>query len=194
MTIAYSSAIPNPPNDPADDVSTMKSNAGAIADILAVDHVGFNVAGGGQHAQVTFHSNNPPTPTVSPPVLFTNNQDGAGNPLPGSLAELFFYSGDAPHSKDQYNVTGTNGSVLLPMGIILKWGSQTFAGSQNPSVGFISAFPNACLGVQITLLNTNSTVPAAWRLSSIASGPASGFTANVQASGTTTMYWLAIGN
>jgi hypothetical protein len=49
MTIPYSSTIPNPPNDPADDVSTMQTNAGSIATIIAVDHVGFNVGGGGQH-------------------------------------------------------------------------------------------------------------------------------------------------
>lgn len=191
MTIAYSLAIPNPPNDPADDVATMQSNAGAISTIIAVDHVGFNVSGGGQHNQVTFNANNVPVPTVNPPVLFTNNQDGAGTSLPGSLSQLFFYSGDAAHSKNQYNITGSNGSVLLPMGMILKWGSQSFSGSQNPSVTFTNAFPNNCFGVQLTLLNANGTVPAAWRLSTVT---ASGWTGNVQATGSTTMYWLAIGN
>jgi hypothetical protein len=190
MTFPYSSAIPNPPNDPADDVKTMQTNAGSINSIIAVDHVGFNVAGGGQHNQVTFNSNNPPTPPVSPPILFTNNVDGAGNSLPGSLAELFFYSGSTPQSKDQYNVTAANGSVMLPMGIILKWGSATFVGSQSPSVTFTNAFPNACFGVQLSLLNTGGTQTQ----NRLATVTASGFTANVNASGASTWYWLAIGN
>jgi hypothetical protein len=49
MTFPYSSAIPNPPNDPADDVFIMQTNSTSIADIIAVDHVGFNDPGGGQH-------------------------------------------------------------------------------------------------------------------------------------------------
>lgn len=191
MTIPYSSTTPNPPNDPADDVGIMQTNAGSISTIIAVDHVGFNVSGGGQHKKVTFNSNNPPASPVSPPVLFTNIVDGAGNALPGSLAELFFYSGSAAQGQNQYNVTATNGSVMLPMGIILKWGSETFVGSQSPTVNFTNAFPNACFGVQLTLLNTNATVPTAWRLSTVT---ASGWTGNVQVNGSTTMYWLAIGN
>jgi len=190
MTFPYSPAIPNPPNDPADDVSIMQTNAESISSILAVDHVGFNLSAGGQHKQITFNSNNPPAPPVSPPVLFTNNQDGAGNNLPGSLAELFFYSGSAAHSANQYNVTGTNGSVLLPMGIILKWGSATFVGSQSPSVTFTNAFPNNCFGVQLSLLNAGGTQTQN-RLSTVTT---SGFTASVNASGSSTWYWLAIGN
>lgn len=195
MTFPYSPMIPNPPNDPADDVTTMQTNAGSINSIIAVDHVGFNITGGGQHEQVTFNSNNPPTPPVSPPILFTNNVDGAGNALPGSLSELFFYSGTAPQSKDQYNVTATNGSVMLPMGIILKWGNTgNFVGSMSPVVGFTNAFPNACFSVQLTLLNSNATAPTATRLLSIASGPSNGFQADVRASGNSTLYWIAIGN
>jgi hypothetical protein len=190
MTIPYSSTIPNPPNDPADDVSAMQTNAGSISTIIAVDHVGFNVSGGGQHAQVTFNSNNPPTPPVSPPILFTNNQDGAGNNLPGSLAELFFYSGSAAQSKNQYNVSATNGSVMLPMGIILKWGTDSFTGSAGITVNFTNAFPNNCFGVQISLLNTGGTQTQS-RLSTYS---ASGFTGSVNASGSCTLFWWAIGN
>ena len=191
MTFTYFPNLPNPPDDPADDVAGMQTNSASIASLIDVDHVGFNTAGGGQHEQVTFNANNVPTPPVSPPVLFINNQDGAGNNLPGSLSELFFYSGDSAHSKNQYNVTGSNGSVMLMMGIILKWGSQSFVGSQNPTITFTQPFPNNCFGVQLTLLNTNATVPAAWRLSTVTT---SGWTGNIQVTGSTTLYWFAIGN
>ena len=93
MTIAYNSSIPNPPNDPADDVSIMQSNAAAISSIIAIDHVGFNVAGSGQHNQVTFNANNVPSVPTSPPVLFTNTMSGTH--------QLYFNSGNAAHSSDK---------------------------------------------------------------------------------------------
>jgi hypothetical protein len=194
MTFPYSPAIPNPPNDPADDVKTMQTNAGSINSIIAVDHVGFNVAGGGQHNQVTFNSNNPPTPPVSPPILFTNNVDGAGNSLPGSLAELFFYSGSTPQSKDQYNVTTANGSVMLPMGIIVKWGTYSIAGvSNSQAVTFTNAFPNALFGVNISCITSGSIGDL--EINYTPNSP-SGFTGRRQGNAPTgpTYFFIAIGN
>lgn len=196
MTFPYSPAIPNPPNDPADDVSIMQTNAGSISSILAVDHVGFNLSGGGEHKQVTFNSNNPPAPPVSPAVLFTNNQDGAGNNLPGSLAELFFYSGSASQSANQYNITATNGSVLLMMGVILKWGSYTLGpGVPSTTITFTNAFPN-----NIFSIVTGSNVSGSPNdLPRIISNSTAGFVGGrVNASsplgGTFTYYYVAIGN
>lgn len=211
MTISYSFGIPNPPNDPADDVATMQSNALAISDIIAVDHVGFNFTGGGQHNQVTFNANRvpvfaPPSNAINPPVLFTNTQDGKGNSLPGTLAELFFYSGNTAQSKNQYNVTASNGSVMLPMGIIVKWGNQVFSGTQNPGVTFTDAFPNACFGVWPSILNANyagftpsssNPTPMNVLTSQTGTNGTTGFTARVTGNGSAgniTYFWLAIGN
>jgi hypothetical protein len=95
MTFSYNGAIPNPPNDPAADVGTMQQNATSIGNIIAVDHVGFNTAGGGQHKQVTFNANSVPAVfPVTPPVLFTNTVAG--------LPQLLFYSGAAASSSSQY--------------------------------------------------------------------------------------------
>jgi len=190
MTFTYFPSVPVSTNYPGDDQPSMATNTGSIASIIAVDHVGFNVAGGGQHAQVTFNANNVPSLPTSVPIMFTNNQDGLGNALPGSLSQAFIYSGTSAQSAHQYNVTSTNGSVLLPMGIIMKWGSQSFVGSQSPTVTFANAFPNACFNVQLSLLNTGATQTQ----NRIATITASGFTANVNASGASTWYWVAIGN
>lgn len=142
MTWPYNPSIPNPPNDPADDVSGMQTNASSIASLIAIDHVPFNVAGGGQHEQVTFNANNVPTPPVSPPVLFTNTVAG--------LPQLFFYSGDAAHSSNQYVASG-NGSTMLLGGIILKWGAATItSGNSSVNVTFASAFPNTAFVVNAT--------------------------------------------
>lgn len=141
MTWPYNPAIPNPPNDPADDVPGMQINASSIASLIDIDHVGFNVAGGGQHEQVTFNSNNVPSVfPVSPPIEFTNAITGGNN-------GLFFYSGSAVQSANQYVATG-NGSTMLLGGIILKWGQASANGIQ--TITFPVAFPNNCFTVLVT--------------------------------------------
>lgn len=192
MGIPYDPTKPAQNDRPSNDQAPMQSNFSSIKTLIDVDHLDFSNVDYGMHQWVQM-----PTPysagaTVSVPRFFTNTVDGSGNSLPGSLAQFFLYNaGTAAQSSLQNNVTSTNGSVMLPMGIILKWGNQSFSGSQNPSVVFNHAFPNACFGVQLTLLNSNGTVPSAWRLTTVST---TGWTGNVQASGTTTLYWLAIGN
>jgi hypothetical protein len=159
MGIAYDPTKPAANDKPANDQPIMQTNFASIKTLIDVDHVDFSNAQYGQHNQVTFATispPNPPTPPVTPPQLFTNTQDGAGNNLPAGLAQLFFYSGDASHSKNQYT-SSNNGSVILTGGIILKWG--TASGVTNGStVNFVSAFPNNCFGVQVTLNIASSLV------------------------------------
>jgi hypothetical protein len=189
MTIAYSSAIPDPVNDPGDDVSTMQSNAGAISQIVAIDHVGFNVSGSGQHNQVTFNANNVPVPPVSPPILFTNTAAG--------LPQLFFYSGNAAHSSDQYVISG-NGSVLVMGGIILKWGSYTMAnGVATTPVVFASPFPNSNPPFGVYFGSNVSGSPNNLPIVQVGTLTNAGFTAarvSGSSGGTYTYYYLAIGN
>lgn len=187
MTFSYNPSLPNPPNDPADDVPGMQVNSASISGLIAVDHIGFNVSGGGQHKQITFNSNNVPGSfPVNPPVLFTNSIIGGNN-------GLFFYSGTAAQSSNQYSNSASNGSVLLMGGIIIKWGSQSFSGSQNPVVTFAQPFPNACFNVQLSLVNTMSATFTPQNV--LTTTPTTtGFTARVGAAGASTWYWLAIGN
>lgn len=192
MGITYDPTKPAANDRPANDQGPMQTNFASIKTLIDVDHVDFGNANYGMHQWVQFPYIYSAGATVAVPRLFTNTVDGSGNALPGSLAQFLMYNGGAAaQSSLQNNVTGSNGSVMLPMGIIMKWGSQSFSGSQNPSVTFTNAFPNNCFGVQLTLLNTNSTVPSAWRLTTVTT---SGWTGNVQATGSTTMYWFAIGN
>lgn len=92
MTIPYNPNVPAANDPPTNDQPAMLQNAGSIPAIIAVDHVGFNTAGSGQHNQVTFNTTNPPG---SPPVglqsiLYTN----AGVAKPAS-AQLFWQNQDA---------------------------------------------------------------------------------------------------
>ena len=146
-TYTYNNAIPAANNNPSLDQPDMLTNTQSIDSLIAVDHVGFNAAGGGRHNQITFNANNVPAVPTSPPVLFTNTVAG--------IPQLFFYSGNASQSSSQYTAAA-NGSTFLFGGIILKWGQVTVTGQQTVNFGAagggnpglnVGAFPNACFTV-----------------------------------------------
>jgi hypothetical protein len=146
MSFPYDPTLPNPPDDPADDVAGMQTNASSISQLIAVDHSGFNTSTGGTHMQVTYSSNNPPgTFPVSPPVSFTDLPTNYGGTP--TYPQQFFFSGTNFKSLQQYLLTA-QGSVLLAGGIILKWGSGTASNAiSGNNILFASAFPNTVLGV-----------------------------------------------
>jgi len=194
MVFNYDPTIPNPPNDPADDVSIMQTNSSSISGLIAVDHVGFNVAAGGTHKQVTFSSNNIPSATPTFPTAFTALPTlYAGTP---NKAQLFFYPpvSSAAGSKDQYKLTGT-GSVLLLGGIILKWGLVTIGnGNQTEATTFVTDFPNNCFNVQLTP-TSNPAGLTSGNYPGVATQSVSGFTASRNGTGTAlTYFYTAIGN
>lgn len=74
MSFSYDPTLPNPPDDPADDVDQMQVNSQSISDLIEVDHVGFNDASGGEHKEVTFNNKNvPAAPTDPKSILYTNS-------------------------------------------------------------------------------------------------------------------------
>ena len=187
MTIPYNVTLPNPPDDPADDVPGMQVNTGSIATFAAVDHVGFNTPGGGLHQQVTFYKDNIPTlPTLLDPsgnnqgILFSNTVGV------GTVNQLFYYAGTAAQSSAQYVATGSSGSTFLLGGIILKWGTV----ATGVPVSFASPFPNAVFSL---VLSGFTTTPAGNGIISYSALTATGFTAHQNGSGTTVTY-IAIGN
>lgn len=185
MSFTYNNAVPASGDNPSVDQPDMLTNAQAIASIIAVDHVGFNTAGGGKHLQVTFNSNNVPVPPVTPPVLFTNTVAG--------LAQLFFYSGDAAHSANQYTAAAT-GSTFLLGGIIMKWGVVLNPPSGNSTVTFSTAFPNN-LYVAIPIgVRTNSSSVNSVYVNSGATFDRTTFGFTTTSSNFTKVMWVAIGN
>lgn len=165
----------------------IRNNFSNYNTVVSVDHVAPNAAGQGEHQQVTFNAVHVPAAgTTTPPILFTNIQDGAGNALPGSLAQLFYYTGLDAKSRDQY-VSQAAGSCLLFGGIILKWGTGALTAAQTT---FPVAFPNNCFCVTIT---GSSTLYTGGFVSTSLS--AAGFTASrTSGSGNTGFYYIAIGN
>ena len=196
----FNASVPGANNNPSDDQNPMLQDNISTLGILGVDHITFNINNGGQHKQITFNQDTSqgfpyvPALPASPPVLFTNIKDGAGNILPGSplpIPELFYYSGSAAQSSSQY-LSQPNGSVLVLGGIIFKWGSSGLIGSQLTfaSLG-IPSFPNACFSVVVN--GNNLAYSGGFIVTAI--GP-TGFTVSRSSGspGNTGYYFTAIGN
>lgn len=142
MSFPYDPTLPNPPDDPGDDVSGMQTNASSISSLIAVDHSGFNLSTGGTHLQVTYSSNNVPSLPTSYPTSFTDLPTNYGGTP--TYPQQFFFSGNAAKSSYQYVLSG-QGSVLLAGGIVLKWGSGTInfpASSSGTPISFVYPFIN----------------------------------------------------
>ena len=142
---AYFNAIPQAGDNPSVSQGQMLINFASLSTWTGVDHVLIGSTGYGTHQQVTFNSNNTPSSPTNPPVLFTK--------LVNSLGQLFFYSGSAAQSADQYVAAG-NGSTMLLGGIIIKWFTVTFtANFQSFSFSSLGVgnFPNNAFGAVIGL-------------------------------------------
>ena len=198
MIFPYFPNVPNPPDDPADDIGDMQTNSGSINGIIAVDHIGFNVAGGGLHNQVTFGANNVPTLPLINGVLFTQNAP--------AISQLFYYSGTAAQSSDQYAQNAANGSTFMLGGIIVKWGvvvgthsGGTFVGGDTGNVTFSTSFPNNCFNILTSLCN-GATLPTSQGNISILSSSITtagfnwGIITNTSGNRYDQFFWVALGN
>lgn len=176
---SYTDTEPAPNSTPSFSQPLMLVNCQSIEGLIAVDHVGFNSNNGGQHKAIEFNQDTSyvPIPPVSPPQLFTNTVSG--------LPQLFYYSGDAAHSANQY-VANANGSTFLLGGMIMKWGVIGPVGAGGTTITFPVAFPNACYVVTATALSAST--PSV----SVSSIGTTSFVA--KASSSTNACYIAIGN
>lgn len=102
----YNRDIPDGPNNPSNDQPKMQVNTNSIDDLLAIDHVSFNVttAPNGTHLQTTFSSKNAAGAQIDPQsVLYT------GNGTASTVAEMFY----------------RNQNGILPISSIKAYGSFT---------------------------------------------------------------------
>lgn len=188
--MAYNPNVPATGHNGSQDYQAMQGNFAQIATSYNTDHIPLNSGSHiGDHQKVTFGINSVPSSPVSPPVMFTNIQDGAGTNLPGGIPQLFFYSGTATEGQNQY-IVGTDGSVLLPMGIILKWGAVNFT-TNSKVITFTPAFPNNVFSIT---LNGQTNIPASNGALSYGNQTVSGFTAFQPLNSALTATYIAIGN
>lgn len=105
MSFPYTTGLPNPPDNPSNDVSGMQQNTNTIDSYVAVDHVGFNNSAGGQHQQVTLPNNNTPS---SPAALASVIYTGPGTAL-NSASQLFY----------------VNSAITVQLSCVRAWGFIT---------------------------------------------------------------------
>ncbi len=125
----YNENLPNPPDDPAVDVSGMQLNSQSIQGIIGVDHVTFNNNSGGYHNQVSFAINQAaPGIGLGVAELFANNvaSDSKTYPYWQNASTNFPLAGPFK--------INANGYTTLPGGFIIQWG-QCAAYSGNFSSG-----------------------------------------------------------
>lgn len=128
MSFPYTTGLPNPPNDPSNDVGGMQQNTNTINSWTAVDHVGFNNSAGGQHKQITFNNTAAPSSPTDPlSYLFTS--------LVSSHPQLFFLNSINTYQLTNLaltslsNFSGNQKGLTTPWGLILNWGDVQGFGS-----------------------------------------------------------------
>ena len=150
----YNPNIPQATDDPSTSQAQLLDNFGELNTFLAVNHVALNASGQGKHtfAELVNQAAIPPGLVANEGTLYTKQVS--------SVSQLF-YTPD--NSGIEYQMTGNFtsadiGSLLIPGGLIMNWGSGTIAGGSTP-VTYHTAFTTATYVITLgNGANTPSTV------------------------------------
>jgi len=196
----YNTTLPNPPDDPADDVAAMQTNTMSVAGWTEVDHVGFNNTLGGFHNIVTF-AKSFPFPASIPLFVPGIANLCAGQTVNSDNQNWPVWRNNAPNGP--YQIMGQNsaplsttGYITTSFGLIIQWGKVNKPNSLTGNVTFPLTFPNAVFGIFFTLARnsnssdsiwintsgTNNNVGFAWKASTSLGNNGDFF------------FWMAIGN
>lgn len=222
MTLfSYNNNVPNPPDDPGDDVGDMNQNTKSIEGIIAQDHVGFDLLDGGYHKVIhqknqTINSQSIWIPSNSGiisaiqatkitgvqqtfPLLYTPDTTGGTQDT-----QLFSMTGKGGISQLTGNLATSDGWVWVG-GILLQWGSFLKVGPnwppastqlvfKNRVVGAIP-FPNNCFVVLTTFIGPTSATSADICINSKSDTDFFWqFTGSTLSASYSGFYWVAVGN
>lgn len=184
--IGYNLNIPAANNNPSQDQPKMQTNTNAINTLISLDHFTFADSQAGRHKQVTLTNEAAPGLNGGNGVLYGNLQAGQSWPF-WQNALGSFQLATLPV------ISATQGSAVIPGGLILKWGKITSPGSSGTLI-YTTPFPsgNPPLTIQLTLERSsgNQTVTVD---DSPAPTPAA-FDYLASSGGSAFLYWFAIGN
>lgn len=158
MSFPYNKDLPNPPNNPSQDVGGMQENSQSIDAWVNVDHQGFNNPLGGQHSQVTFPLNLAQGSQANPAsVLFTAQGTASGS----NKSELDYKNQLGTFVLSSIKAFGvfatvTSGPVTLLMGFNVV--SVTLVSSATYSIAIT---PGVINGTNVGVLTSNQAVGAA---------------------------------
>lgn len=151
MSFPYDGSIPNPSDNPSNDVGTMQSNATSISNLIARDHFPFNNTSGGWHVQVTLPSFSGTTPTtIAGQGAVYVKTDSAGQQALWFIRDGFAGSNvQLTTSKILAPTVAINGCTFLPGGILMQWG-RVNTPTDGQTVTFPVMFPNAVFSIVAT--------------------------------------------
>lgn len=201
MNVPYFPNIPNAPDDPADDQPLMQTNAGSIATLIGVDHVGFGNNDGGRHKQVQ---------AIAQAVIPAGLRAGEGTLYTKTLSgnTQLYYTPDV--SGKEFILTRTDtaffascgtGWSFLPGGgtnsPFIQYGIVTGLTTLPSTVTFTRPFQSPPISIVASaLVNTTFSVGAAnevYILNGIGFITATGFQISASNTKVTSAYWIAIG-
>lgn len=139
MTFTFNTGVPAAGNNPSVDQPDMLSNNVSTNSILAVDHISFNTAGGGQHLQMHMNATPnyvavPPPPVGNDSIIYSN----AG--IASAAAQLFL----------------RNSNVILPLSNIRAWAFCNSAGIIATQSQNVTSVVRNSLGNYTVTLVTNA--------------------------------------
>jgi hypothetical protein len=185
----YTTAIPGSGDNPSVSQGPMAVNCTSIANLIAIDHFGFNNNQGGYHNIIhqPFQS-----PSVDPAPLAGIGQTYVKTV--GSDQQLFYESGNGVISQITSPFTplpATNGFSYLPGGILIQWGLATTASGS--TITFPTAFSTAVYNIQCSIFqNTTNRHFVYARTSTLANFVTTQLDSGGSAE-TNTFNWVAIG-
>jgi hypothetical protein len=185
MTFTYNINVPNGPNDPADDQPQMLTNTVSISNLIAVDHIGFNVPEGGLHKQVTMNNQTPPGIGTGDGVFFASLNNSNSYPAwQNALGPIAMMT-----NPPLQNATGYS---PLPGGMLIQWGIGTTTGT-NTLILFGTSF--SLLGVAANPYTVVCTPQSSVAAGIFAVTAVSSVNFNFQRAAVAnySFYWIAIG-
>src|ERR1041385_3031271 len=126
MSFTYNRDIPDGPNNPSVDQPKMKTNTNSTDDLIAVDHVSFNLSSGGYHT-VIHQTLQGSDPAAIPSINQMYSKDYTPDTTGGTAdTQLFSMTGDGIISQlSGYQTTDIRNGWQWIGGILLQWGCVT---------------------------------------------------------------------
>lgn len=153
----YDPTIPNPPNDPADDVFVMQTNSQSIFNIMKVDHIGFGSNQGGFHNLMHFITQTSDPVATNPfGQLYTFIPT---TPVGQTDAQLFYQSPMGVKTQLTGKSTFTMNGFIQLGALTIQWGQALCASNALTTVTFPTPFSATVFSVvAIMQRNENSNV------------------------------------
>jgi len=196
--MTFSNDIPRPTDIPSQSQALMRINNSQLDTVFGIDHVKYTDADTtirGKHNKSTYREQAASPGTATNEMAVYSKEVSYGGL--GSNTELFIQKENLAAAGSDIQLTNTiktissgasSGLSFLPGGTILQWGLSA-AAVNGATINFGSAFPTACVNVQVTIDIGSTVSPVGTNGYTV-----TGFVFRTTAAGGVPIKWFAIGN